>query len=93
MRELVKKYTIKDRFSVRARTFIMACFDMEDTEEKRVVTTNYLLSTVRKAEEARLKHLLDPDRFAIEVVFNHLIQDIEIANRNEKGPGPLDTED
>jgi hypothetical protein len=36
---------------------------------------------------------MDPERFAIENVFNHLIQDIQIASRNEKGPVPLDDDD
>lgn len=79
---------------MRARTFILSCFNHEDdTADKRAITVNYLLSIVRKAEEAKLKRHLDPDRFAIENVFNHLIQDIEIASRNENGPGPVDTDD
>jgi hypothetical protein len=36
---------------------------------------------------------MDPERFAIENVFNHLIQDVQIASRNEKGPVPLDDDD
>jgi hypothetical protein len=52
-----------------------------------------LLSVVRKAEEERLRRMLDPERFAVENVFNHLVQDIIIASRNEKGPGPLNADD
>ncbi len=37
--------------------------------------------------------MLDPERFAVENVFNHLVQDIIIASRNEKGPGPLNADD
>lgn len=91
--DLLNRFYDKDKFFLRARTFIMSCFDLEDTEDKRDVTINYLLTVVRKADENRLKRLLDPERFAIENVFNHLIQDIEIASRNEKGPGPLSEDD
>ena len=87
------RYDIQDKFLLRARTFIMSCFDQEDTQDKRDVTILYLLSVVRKAEEERLRRMLDPERFAIENVFNHLVQDIIIASRNEKGPGPLSSDD
>jgi hypothetical protein len=92
--DLLSRYHVQDKFFLRARTFIMSCFNHdEDTDDKRAITVNYLLSIVRKAEEAKLKRLLDPERFATENVFNHLIQDIEIASRNENGPGPVDAED
>ena len=91
--ELLAKYNIQDNFFLRARTFIMSLFDREDTQDQRDVTINYLLTVVRKADEAKLKRLMDPERFAIENVFNHLIQDIEIASRNKNGPGPLEEDD
>ena len=71
--ELLAKYNIQDNFFLRARTFIMSLFDREDTQDQRDVTINYLLTVVRKADEAKLKRLMDPERFAIENVFNHLI--------------------
>lgn len=90
---MTRKFDIQDRFFRRARTFIMSCFDREDTQDKRETTINFLLKVVRQAEEARLRKLLDPERFQIENVFNHLVQDIIIASRNEKGPGPLSEDD
>ena len=71
----------------------MSLFDREDSQDQRERTINYLLTVVRKADEAKLKRLMEPTKFAIEIVFNHLIQDIEIASRNENGPGPLSQDD
>lgn len=64
--EFLAKNNIDDKYFKRARTFMLACFDREDSEDKKEVTVNYLLSVVWQAQEARQKRLLDPERFAVE---------------------------
>ena len=54
---------------------------------------NVLLRIVREAKEQKLKRMMDPTRFDIESLFIYLVDDIITASRNEKGPGPLATED
>lgn len=47
--EFLAKHNIDDNFFRRARTFMLACFDREDSEDKKEVTVNYLLSIVWQA--------------------------------------------
>lgn len=41
--------------------------------ETHDVALNFLLEVVRAAEETKLKKFMDPDRFAIETIYNHLV--------------------
>ena len=86
---MCEKYNSNDRYFLRARTFIMSCFDDDIDIKRREVTIQFLLTVVRGAEQQRLRRLLDPERYKIEIIFIHLIQDIIIASRNDNGPGPL----
>jgi hypothetical protein len=82
------RYGSVDKLTLRARTFLTACFNTDESSdvEKNEYVINQLLQIVRKANEEKQKKLLEPQRFAQEVVFNHLIQDIEIAAINERQP-------
>jgi hypothetical protein len=39
---------------------------------------------VQQANEARLKNMMDPERFEIENAFNHLVQDIIMTSGHGK---------
>jgi len=93
IKALLERYDSSDRLILRARTFIMSCFDSEHTQDQMDESLNVLLRIVREAKEQRLKQMMDPSRFDIESLFIHLVDDIITASRNEKGPGPLATDD
>ena len=52
-----------------------------------------MLRIVRDQKELKLKRTIDPERFEIEAIFTHLVDDIITASRNQKGPGALASED
>ena len=93
IKALLERYNSSDRLILRARTFIMSCFDSEHTQDQMDQSLNVLLRIVREAKEQKLKRMMDPTRFDIESLFIYLVDDIITASRNEKGPGPLATED
>lgn len=93
IKALLERYNSSDRLILRARTFIMSCFDSEHTQDQMDQSLNVLLRIVREAKEQKLKRMMDPMRFDIESLFIYLVDDIITASRNEKGPGPLATED
>ena len=93
IKALLERYNSSDRLILRARTFIMSCFDSEHTQDHMDQSLNVLLRIVREAKEQKLKRMMDPTRFDIESLFIYLVDDIITASRNEKGPGPLATED
>lgn len=93
IKALLERYNSSDRLILRARTFIMSCFDSEHTQDQMDQSLNVLLRIVREAKEQKMKRMMDPTRFDIESLFIYLVDDIITASRNEKGPGPLATED
>ena len=93
IKALLERYQSSDRLLMRARTFIMSCFDSEHTQEQKDDSLNVLLNIVRDAKEDKLKRMMDPARFKIESLFIHLVDDIITASRNEKGPGLLAEDD
>ena len=93
IKALLERYNSSDRLILRARTFIMSCFDSEHTQDQKDQSLNVLLRIVREAKESKLKRMMDPARFEVESLFIYLIDDIITASRNEKGPGPLAPED
>ena len=84
----MQKYRDKNEKVSRARTFILACFDEDDSPEKREHTIRCLLRIIRQQRELRLKQMMDADRYASQIEFIRLISDIREAARNESG-GPL----
>lgn len=93
IKALLERYQSSDKLAMRARTFIMSCFDSEHTEDEKDQSLNVLLRIVREAKEEKLKRMMDPARFKIESLFMHLVDDIITASRNEKGPGQLSEDD
>ena len=69
----MKGYVTKDGYGARAKIFIISCFNLEQDATKWIETTNYLKMIVEIAEENKLKKCMDPARFKIEQVFNHLV--------------------
>ena len=90
--ELLKRYHQQDELFLRARTFIMSCFDLEDSS-KHGMALNNLIQIVAELQEQKLKKEVPSERFVIESGFNNLIQDIQNASRTENGPGPLSQTD
>lgn len=92
IQDLINRYTVQDPEFLRARTFIISCFDMEQPE-KHEIALDFLLEVVRVAEENKLKRAMSPRRYAVETKYNHMIQDIQMASRHEKGTGDLNDDD
>ena len=40
--ELLKRYSVQDELFLRARTFIMSCFDLEDTSKHGMALNNLI---------------------------------------------------
>lgn len=72
IRECLQKYHVADQDFQRARTTIISCFNMEKPETHEVAF-NWLAKVVRECNEQKEKKSMDPERFAIETTFNHLI--------------------
>lgn len=83
IKALLERYDSSDRLLLRARTFIMSCFDSEHSQDQKDQSLNVLLRIVREAKEAKLQRMMDPARFQIESLFIHLVDDIITASRNE----------
>lgn len=83
IKALLERYDSSDRLLLRARTFIMSCFDSEHSQDQKDQSLNVLLRIVREAKEVKLQRMMDPARFQIESLFIHLVDDIITASRNE----------
>ena len=62
---MMDKYRDKNEKVKRARTFILACFDEGDSQEKREHTIRCFLQIIRQCDELRLKRVMEPDRYAV----------------------------
>jgi hypothetical protein len=64
-----------------------------DEPETHEHSLDMLLDIIRKAEEKKLKKVMDPERFKIENEFTHLTQGIFSASKAENGHSLLNAED
>lgn len=64
-----------------------------ETPETHEIAFTWLAKVVRECNEQKEKKSMDPERFAIETTFNHLIQDVYAVSLNEGGSVTLSADD